>query len=204
MATFPVRTSSWIPKGRKQLDDGLDLGLLPRHLERIGVGRDVHDLGAKDVADPQDFRARPRLGIDLDEQHLALDVVLLAEVRHLDHVDELVELLDDLLHDEGIALDHERHPRDGGSSVSPTDRLSILYPRAENSPATRDSTPNLFSTITAIVCFSGPPIRHRTYPFPLLSGTSRGHPLAAFERGLRPRLRRGEGLGGGRRGPLPL
>src|SRR6185369_15386645 len=45
-----------------------------------------------------------------------------------------------------------------GSSVSPTDKLSILYPRAENSPATRDSTPNLFSTITAIVCFSEPPV----------------------------------------------
>src|SRR5262249_26388659 len=41
-----------------------------------------------------------------------------------------------------------------GSSVSPTDKLSMLYPRAENNPATRDSTPNLFSTITAIVCFS--------------------------------------------------
>src|SRR5258705_10774402 len=44
-----------------------------------------------------------------------------------------------------------------GSSVSPTDRLSMLYPRAENSPATRDSTPNLFSTSTAIVCFSMAP-----------------------------------------------
>ncbi len=44
------------------------------------------------------------------------------------------------------------------SSVSPTDKLSILYPRAENSPATRDSTPNLFSTITAIVCFSEPSV----------------------------------------------
>src|SRR5262245_57504876 len=42
-----------------------------------------------------------------------------------------------------------------GSSVSPTDRLSMLYPRAEKSPATRERTPNLFSTMTAIVCFSG-------------------------------------------------
>src|SRR5256886_1704670 len=42
-----------------------------------------------------------------------------------------------------------------GSRVSPTDRLSMLYPRAENSPATRESTPNLFSTSTEIVCLRG-------------------------------------------------
>ena len=85
-----------------------------------------------------------------------------------------------------------------GSSVSPTDKLSILYPRAENSPATRDSTPNLFSTITAIVCFSGRPYPSPLVSFPVaLSATSHSlqlalaMPLAAFERGLRPRLRRG-------------
>src|SRR4029453_14667100 len=39
-----------------------------------------------------------------------------------------------------------------GSRVSPTERLSMLYPRAEKSPATRESTPNLFSTSTAMVC----------------------------------------------------
>src|SRR6266542_6180885 len=51
-----------------------------------------------------------------------------------------------------------------GSSVSPTDRLSMLYPRAEKSPATRESTPNLFSTSTAIVCFS----TSTCLPFPCL------------------------------------
>src|SRR5438445_1205646 len=42
-----------------------------------------------------------------------------------------------------------------GSRVSPTDRLSMLYPRAENSPATRAGRPNLFSTSTGIVCLRG-------------------------------------------------
>ena len=39
-----------------------------------------------------------------------------------------------------------------GSRVGATDRLSILKPRPEKSPATRASTPNSFSTSTEIVC----------------------------------------------------
>src|SRR5689334_576203 len=39
-----------------------------------------------------------------------------------------------------------------GSSVGATDRLSMLNPRPLKSPAMRDSTPNLFSTVTRIIC----------------------------------------------------
>src|SRR5690349_4467280 len=39
-----------------------------------------------------------------------------------------------------------------GSSVSATHRLSMLKPRPLNSPATRDSTPNSFSTRTEMMC----------------------------------------------------
>src|SRR6266567_1943600 len=45
------------------------------------------------------------------------------------------------------------------SLVGATDRESILKPRPEKSPATRESTPNSFSTSTVIVCLmGGPPI----------------------------------------------
>src|SRR6266478_1535114 len=80
-----------------------------------------------------------------------------------------------------------------GSSVSPTDRLSMLYPRAEKSPATRESTPNLFSTSTAIVCFSEstvlfsfpsrppptlkPRLRFRRLVFHLAAGQAQDHVL---------------------------
>src|SRR5438552_14116644 len=97
-----------------------------------------------------------------------------------------------------------------GSRVSPTDRLSMLYPRAEKSPATRESTPNLFSTSTAIVCFStstilfsfpsgmgtravATPMPHRiaalgaSSPLRQPQPPPRGLPLAAFERRLRRR-----------------
>src|SRR5581483_4803610 len=40
----------------------------------------------------------------------------------------------------------------GGSSVSATDRLSMLKPRPLKRPATRARTPNSFSTRTEIVC----------------------------------------------------
>src|SRR6266571_3840249 len=39
-----------------------------------------------------------------------------------------------------------------GSCVGPTLRVSMLYPRPLNKPATRVSTPNLFSTSTEMVC----------------------------------------------------
>src|SRR6478735_11009102 len=39
-----------------------------------------------------------------------------------------------------------------GSSVGATERLSILKPLPLNSPAMRESTPNLFSTVTKMMC----------------------------------------------------
>ena len=39
-----------------------------------------------------------------------------------------------------------------GSNEGATDRLSMLNPRPLNRPATRDSTPNLFSTVTEMMC----------------------------------------------------
>src|SRR5215831_4820591 len=38
------------------------------------------------------------------------------------------------------------------SSVGATERLSMLNPRPLKSPAIRDNTPNLFSTVTEIIC----------------------------------------------------
>src|SRR5918995_147740 len=39
-----------------------------------------------------------------------------------------------------------------GSNVGATDRLSMLKPRPLNNPAIRDKTPNLFSTVTKMMC----------------------------------------------------
>ena len=106
----------------------LDLALLAGGLQRVGGGRHVHHLGPEDVrrcaGSP---RGAGRLGVDPEQEHLALHVVLLGEVGHLDDVDQLVELLDHLLDDELVA----RAPPGScatrvGSSVSPTDRLSML------------------------------------------------------------------------------
>src|SRR5213594_3639297 len=52
-------------EGAEQLDDGLDLRLLPGGLQRVGAGRDVHDLGPEDVADAEDLRPVRRLGVHL-------------------------------------------------------------------------------------------------------------------------------------------
>ena len=44
-----------------------------------------------------------------------------------------------------------------GSSVTPTVKLSMLKPRRAKRPATRESTPGWFSTITANTCRTMPP-----------------------------------------------
>ena len=45
-----------------------------------------------------------------------------------------------------------------GSSVGPTDSESMLKPRRETMPVTRESTPGLFSTKTDRMCFIGTPL----------------------------------------------
>jgi hypothetical protein len=101
-------------EGPQQLDDGLDLGGLPGGLQRVGVRRHVDHLRPEDVADAQDLRPVRRLGVHLQQEHLALHVILAGEVRDLDHVDQLVQLLDHLLDDEGVAPHDEGHPRHRG------------------------------------------------------------------------------------------
>ena len=54
-------------------------------------------LHAEDVADLHDARARLALGAHLHQHQLALDRVAGLVLEDLDHVDELVQLLRDLL-----------------------------------------------------------------------------------------------------------
>ena len=77
------------------------------------------------------------------QQHLALHVVLLAEVGDLDDVDQLVQLLDHLLDDEGVARAPPGScatPRDRGSPPPTGSRCCTRAPRTARPRATARRT----------------------------------------------------------------
>ena len=78
------------------------------------VGGDVDDLGAEELDGVEHRAAGGGVGPDLDEQQLAVDRPGAVELDDLDHLDELVELLGDLLERGLVDVDHDGHPRDLG------------------------------------------------------------------------------------------
>jgi hypothetical protein len=63
----------------------------------------------EDLGQPLDFIAHGSLSQHLDQQQLALHMVLFGKQQHLDHLDELVELLQDLLDDLVAARGDDGH-----------------------------------------------------------------------------------------------
>src|SRR5258706_8937125 len=80
-------------------------------LDRVGLVGDVDDSSAKDVRGALDFLAILAGGAHLDEHELPLDVLALGKVDDLDHVDELIQLLGDLLDHVVGAGGDDRHAR---------------------------------------------------------------------------------------------
>src|SRR3990170_577030 len=118
--------------GSQQFDECLELLFVPRYLEGIGPGRGINHAGAKDIRYPERLGPVLHRGVDLDKAHFAFHILFLGEVGHLDDIDELVELLDDLFEDALIARSDDRHLRDRGIE-SGADRygLDIEPPAAE-------------------------------------------------------------------------
>ena len=102
----------------ERLDDPEEVGELvgvAGDLDRDGVGGDVDDLGAEQAG----RRRAPGPGssasaLTLTSSELAVDRGGAVELDDLDHLDQLVELLGDLLERRLLDVDHDRHPRDVG------------------------------------------------------------------------------------------
>ena len=73
---------------------------------------DVDDLAAEDLGELHDLGAAVAVGGDLEQRQLARDRLVGLEVADLDHVDELVQLLGDLVDRVRRAVDGQRDPRD--------------------------------------------------------------------------------------------
>src|SRR5262249_43199592 len=73
--------------------------------------REVDDLAAEDRNHLHDLAARRGVGRDLEQRELARDRLGRLEVADLDHVDELVQLLGDLVDRVHRAVQGQRDPR---------------------------------------------------------------------------------------------
>src|SRR5215218_5367082 len=90
------------------------LDLLPgaRDLDDHGAAGDVDDLAAEDLHDLHDLAAARAVGGDLEQRELARDGLRRLEVADLDHVDELVQLLGDLVDRVHRPVERERDARE--------------------------------------------------------------------------------------------
>src|SRR5215204_5193696 len=90
------------------------LDFLPgaRDLHDHGAARDVDDLAAEDLHDLHDLAAARAVGGDLEQRELARDRVGRLEVADLDHVDQLVQLLGDLVDRVHRPVEGERDARE--------------------------------------------------------------------------------------------
>src|SRR3954451_21889843 len=78
-------------------------------LEGHRVGVDVDDARAEQLGGLQHLRALGQRRADLHEQQFALDGGALLQLDDLDHLDQLVQLLGDLLERRGLGVGDDRH-----------------------------------------------------------------------------------------------
>src|SRR6478609_3355401 len=79
-------------------------------LDGDGVGGDVDDLRPEELYGVEHLTAGLRIGLDLDEQQLAVDRGRAVELDDLADLHQLVELLGHLLERRALDVDHDRHP----------------------------------------------------------------------------------------------
>ena len=81
-------------------------------LDREGAAGDVDDVRVEDLCELHDLAAALDRRVHAEERHLASHGPVGLHVADLDHVDELVELLGDLVDRVDGAVERERHARD--------------------------------------------------------------------------------------------
>src|SRR5690606_28880210 len=99
--------------GADGLDEAVQLVAGAGQLDGIHAGRHVDDLPTEDVGGALDLGALGAGGLDLDQHQFALDVSTFRQVHQLDHFDQLVEVLGDLLDHFLVTDGGQRQPRQG-------------------------------------------------------------------------------------------
>src|SRR6185312_15600189 len=124
----------------ERVEEGVELLGGAGELDRVGLVGDVEDAAAEDVRGALDLLAVLARGAHLHEHQLALDVLALGQVDHLDHVHQLVQLLGDLLDDLVGAGGDDGHAREGRVlGRRDRQRLDVVPARGEETCHARKS-----------------------------------------------------------------
>src|SRR5215470_6950516 len=107
------------------------------------VQRHVHDVGAEQFHRLEHLRPGVAVGADLDQDELALHGLRRLELDDLEHVDQLVELLSDLLERVLLAVHHDRHPGDLLMLGGPHSERVDVEPAARKQAGDSDKDPGL-------------------------------------------------------------
>src|SRR5207247_3832598 len=105
----------------------------------------IHDLGSENICNLHDFSARFRVHRNFDQYQLAVHIFALAEINHLQHVHQLVELLDDLFQRRVVTARHDGHARRAGVlRRRDVERVDVVTASAEQSGDAREETELVF------------------------------------------------------------
>jgi len=96
----------------EQLEQRRELLRIARRLDRERLVGGIGHAHAEDLAVLEDPRTHVAFGAHLDEHQLTLDGLVGLVLEDLDHVDQLVQLLRDLLERLLVDVDDDRHPRE--------------------------------------------------------------------------------------------
>ncbi len=144
-ATLPVRVSSSTPKVSIKRQKLVHLAFVAGDFDGQALGLHIDDFGAENIGHLHDLGAR--LGIDrhAHEHQLAVDEFRLAEVMHFEHVDQLVELLDDLVQGGVVAAGDDGHA--GGVGVlgrGDVERVNVVAAAAKEAGHAREHAELVF------------------------------------------------------------
>ena len=90
--------------------EAVNLVLTARHFNGQGVPRDVHDAGAQDLAEFNDFMPRSGIHADAGQYRFPVHVVRVAEIHYFHRVDEFFQMLDDLVQNILLFAYDDGHP----------------------------------------------------------------------------------------------
>lgn len=132
----------------QQTEQRVDLAFCAGGLDGQRLRIHVHHAHAEQTHDLQHVGTVGLVGGHLDEHQLALHGGFRIEVHDLQHMQQLVELFDDLLKRHFLHVGRDGDAGNVRTFGGETDSELMLNARRANRPAIRASTPGRFSTST--------------------------------------------------------